>query len=756
MGLLRRRRHPHHLEPGVDGGVPVRRSTPEPEAGSSWAASLTISAFLMLASAFAILVGRPLFTDDAWWHLALGRAFAAQGPWLEADPLLHTSSAPPVPAAWLSDVLLYAASLPFGVVGLRVLHVLIVAAILAGAWLALRRQSHARSVASFGTALFLVFSAYRLSQLRPELATILACIALYVGLLQRRDVPSWTRVGGGAMLCGFWANLHPAFPLGPALIAAASFGSFAELWLRGAVRDSGLRERAWRLGWATLLAIGATFVNPMGGRAHLLYFGAGEEGPAVTLVADEWAPLDPFRLPVANMPPSPLVWLAFWVLAIATLCVVTVGLVRWRRDEDGRAGLANLDGALLPLALLGILAPLFAVRFLWLSLFPLLLLASAISRALEMRPKAHWVLASLALLLIPASHRFGDWPLLSSGVSRFTYLDPYDRWKYHGHAARFLRDSELEGNLYNSYFMGGFLGYWLSPRLRVFIDGSLHVSPQTMTDYFALQLNADGSRDFDATALLDRYGVDAYVGIGFPTPRLPNRPWRYTSRHLEGAPDWTLVFRSMQSAVYLRRNERNRENLLRIQRHYADAGVPFDPETGIDVARIVDEVPDRAIRDGLVPRHFEHLLHASQSESVQTRALNQLSPAYLALGLDERALEVDSQLLSLMPTAAAPRRRRLGALLRLDRVEQALAEAEALARLQARDSVSLGLIEAARRYAGLEPEERRVERSRLAVLTRAEASRLRASRAVSTPLSARRRTKRIVDVAVWGRNMDFE
>ena len=33
-----------------------------------------------------------------WWHLALGRAYAAQGPWLDADPLLYTATAAPAPA----------------------------------------------------------------------------------------------------------------------------------------------------------------------------------------------------------------------------------------------------------------------------------------------------------------------------------------------------------------------------------------------------------------------------------------------------------------------------------------------------------------------------------------------------------------------------------------------------------------------------------------------------------------------------------
>jgi hypothetical protein len=314
-------------------------------------------------------------------------------------------------------------------------------------------------------------------------------------------------------------------------------------------------------------------------------------------------------------------------------------------------------------------------------------------------------------------------------------LDPYDRWKYHGHVASFLRDSGIEGNLYNSYYMGGFLGYWLAPRLRVFIDGSLRIPPQVMTDYLSLQAKGGGSADFDATDLLDRYDVDAFVGIGFPTPPLPNRPWRFTARHLEGDPDWILAFRSMQSSVYLRRNERNAENIRRIQAYYAALEVPFDPNTGIDVARVVDESLDFALSHGLLPGNFERLVAASHSARLPGPAFSRLASAYLAVGLDERALNADSLLMRGQPMASAPRRRRIGALLRLDRAEEALAEAEQLARLQPGDALSRRLIDAARRYAKLDPAERHASLALLPVLSRPEARRLRDSRAPPTPLA---------------------
>jgi tetratricopeptide (TPR) repeat protein len=258
-----------------------------------------------------------------------------------------------------------------------------------------------------------------------------------------------------------------------------------------------------------------------------------------------------------------------------------------------------------------------------------------------------------------------------------------------------------------------------------------------MTDYLALQRNEGVPEDSSVGALLDRYEVDVYLGIGFPTPPLANRPRRYTVQHLEKDPDWMLVFRNMDSAVYLRKNDRNRENIERVEAYYARAGVNFDPEVGIDVARILDEAPDWASQHGLVPGNFGRLLSDWETYGASNSVADLIASAYLALGTDARALEIDEELVRRVPTAWGPRRRRIGALMRLGRVEEALEEAEQLAQLQPADPLSRALIEAARRQADLDPQERLASTSRLPVLTRGAARRLGALQIPPEPLSAR-------------------
>src|SRR4029453_10219306 len=71
-------------------------------------ATLGHGAAAVAAALLLLAAGQPLFTDDAWWHLALGRAFAERGPWLPEDPLLFAAASPPSPSAWLFALMLHA------------------------------------------------------------------------------------------------------------------------------------------------------------------------------------------------------------------------------------------------------------------------------------------------------------------------------------------------------------------------------------------------------------------------------------------------------------------------------------------------------------------------------------------------------------------------------------------------------------------------------------------------------------------------
>ena len=107
----------------------------------------------VLLALLLVAVGQPIFTDDLWWHLALGEAHASSGPWLSEDPLLYTAAGPPSSAAWLCDLALFGVLELLGFPGLRILHVLGVALSFALGWSLLRRASGSPRRSIFGPIL---------------------------------------------------------------------------------------------------------------------------------------------------------------------------------------------------------------------------------------------------------------------------------------------------------------------------------------------------------------------------------------------------------------------------------------------------------------------------------------------------------------------------------------------------------------------------------------------------------------------------
>jgi hypothetical protein len=693
---------------------------------------LVHAGFAALAALLLLAVGQPLYTDDAWWHIALGEAYASEGPWLDVDPLLFTAPGPPAPAAWLADVALFGVERAAGFPGLRIAHALAAAGILVLAWSLLRRASGSRFAASLGTGVFAALAAYRLVQLRPHLVTILATLVLYRLLLADRAPPSRRRIVIAAALLALWANAHGGFLLGPLLLAAGLAGLLLAAPLRPRAWAAGDRARALRIAAALGIGLLATLLNPNGVDQHLAYFAAGADTPSLMRVADEWLPFDPFRLPLRGLPPSPLAWGVFWALLAGTPLVALCALRQWRRGDrrGGSDAAAGVDPALVAVAMVSLAAPLLAVRFLWLGIFPLLLLAGGSHARLAdggaRNRVVSWTAAAAALLLLPGFVRLGEWPMISRAIPRSPsgYAQPYAVGKYYGHAVWMLRDAGLAGNLFNEYFMGGFLGFWLAPDLRSFVNGSLNVSQEAMRANLPIRERRGSEPGEDFLELLDRQRIDVFMGIRFPQLRSVHRPWFYTTGHLEHAPGWIPVFRNARSAVYLRTNERNRANLERVADYYARQEVPFDPSRGFDPERVIREARNWAVMHGLIPPYFEDLVAVSRGLEPERRrrALDHLASLYTALGLYERAIRIDRQLLRAEPDLIAPQRRRVWCLLRLDRTLEALEAAGSLAAAPSADALSHAIAAAASDSAAGGDVAARV--AQLPVFTQLEANRL--------------------------------
>jgi hypothetical protein len=684
---------------------------------------LTHAAALVVVGCLLAAVGQPIFTDDSWWHLALGRAYAEHGPWIAEDPLLFTAKGPPVPSAWLTDVALYGIERVAGFSGLRAAHVALVAAVLVLAWSLLRRAAASPQVASAAVAVFAAVSAYRFVQLRPHLLSMAVLLVMAHWLLDDRTTPSRGRVAAVVALFALWANLHAGFVLGPLLIGAGVAGLGFAAVLSPAGRER-FAPRAGALAWAGGLGAVATSLNPSGFEPHRAYLVAGIDSPALGAVVDEWSGINLFTLPAANLPPSPWVWVCAWLLTLSTLAIGIGAIRRWRRG-DAEAG---IDPALLGMSAASMLAMSQAVRFSWLAIFPLLLVAQAI-RQVPFRRRA-WGVAGVALLCCAAFFRIGDWPMISRGLSVTLegYARPYPTSKYFAQGVFFLADTGVEGRLFNEYSQGGFLGYWLAPNLRTFINGTLNV-PSEVIDSNQRLLRRRGAREGESfTDTLDRFGVDVAFGIRLPEVPRPNRPSHSTTAHLESTQGWVCVFRNLRSAIYLRANARNDANLDRVSAYYAAARVPFDRAAGFEPGRVVPGATDWALTHGVIPVGFARAEARSRgANNPQTRAaLERVASVEAALGLYDPAIRHDRRHLAMNPEYLPSRRRLVWSLLRARRYAEARDEADALVEAVPDDPFSVQIAEAAIRIGQVGSEEAAGIAARLPVFMRAQAVALRA------------------------------
>jgi hypothetical protein len=647
-----------------------------------------------------VLVGQPLYANDTWIHLALGEAFLTAGPYLSEDPALFAAPGPPSPNAWLGAASLAAALNGLGFTGLRLLHVLLVSGMGLLVWRLARRETRSRGGASLVLVGFILLSTWRLVQLRPDLYSMAATLGLWPLLFEPREGPGPKRILMAGALGALWANLHAAFLLGPLLVLGVALSLLALAALPFTRSEAPLdRRRGLRLLLAGGVMAAATLLNPLGPSAHWAYFGAGEGTLALGAVTDEWAPTHLFLPPPPNRPPSGAAWLLSW----ASLLAVAAGGLRVFRETRGGAssGADRLDPALFALSVAGLAAALLANRFLWMEIFALVVgvrMSGELLEAAANRRGVPLLARAAALGLVGAAAvglhlRQGDWPLVSRSLiaNATTYEAPYYGGRFNEFAVAFLAETGVSGRIYNPYPIGGFMSFWLAPRLEMSSSGTMNVEAEAMQDFLAIAERAPRRSGESYSALLDRHGLDLFLGTGLPIELIPGRRGPSQVPHLEAEPDWMLVYRSLRSAVYLRRGERNRGNLDRVALYYERAGVPFDRAArGLDLDRVLTQRPDWAIEQGLIPTDFEALVASARpraSGEAWIAEAHRLAMIYVTLGLYERALEVDGPLHAEgRPGRVAAMRRSLLCLLHLERDVEAQALANELDAVAARAS----------------------------------------------------------------------
>jgi hypothetical protein len=511
---LRRAALPESLSQGVTRSWATRR--PALTLDHVWLAAVLWFAFL--AGVLVDATGM-----DYWWTVKLGERLWATGQLPTADWLSFTASREPyVEQQWLAQAVLALVHQAGGPPLALLLRGIALALVTGGLFRACRRQGAPAWAAAWACALAVPLIVGG-AAIRPQLLAL----PLFTFFLLGTTVwcgRAWT-LAALPLAMALWANLHGSFPLGIALVGIALAGRGWEV--RGSWRGD---ETLRRLALLLALCLLAPLANPYGpGLVSWLvdYMMFNNGGQGLPALAQEWQPtslaalhgrlffLSAIVLAIVLVrvgPPSPadsLRLLVFGVLALQAVrstawwALVWVPVLAWglsrlpwpghgagASSTESRRGVPALNalliGGLLVLAVLGL--P-------WL------------------RPRG--------LLYSPERWPITD-PKDPVAVAEFVATLP---------AAR----------LYNDLNWGGYLGWRLAPRQRVFVDARYQLyTPHLFRDYFAIAGARPGWAD-----LLAAYKIDALV-----VSRTTQAPLLAAA---EADGSWRAVYCDAEAAVYVPR-----------------------------------------------------------------------------------------------------------------------------------------------------------------------------------------------------------
>lgn len=411
-----------------------------------------------------------LFRDsDTGWHIRIGEQILDRGAVPRTDPFSFTREGRPwIAWEWLSDAALGVTHRLAGLPGVALLSATVIAAT-ALASIALALGLGANFFLAAGGAALLLGSTSIHWLARPHVFSWLLALTFVAAAESRSRDGKQGPLPAMPLVSALWANVHPSFLLGPAILGIYAAGHLLR-------RE---RKPARDLAVVSLISLAATFANPYGWRLHAHVFSYLRN----TYLMDR---ISEFRSFSFHSPG------AFFVEGFL-LVAAAGGLVALRRRAYPQA---LLTFALLHMAL-------YSARHL---------------------PTAAVILLPLSLSWITAELRAMPGPRLSDFLAYSDRLRAWDRriigvaplvlavllaaaglaWKagsagfdpqtFPVQAAGFFEGRENQVRLFARDQWGGYLIYRFGGRLKVFVDGR---------------------SDFYGNDFLERYGQVADVKPGW-------------------------------------------------------------------------------------------------------------------------------------------------------------------------------------------------------------------------------------------------
>jgi hypothetical protein len=442
--------------------------------------------------------------NDLWGHLLAGGDILARGAIPRVDPYSYTVAGQPwVNHEWLSQVVLAAVYRGGGAPALLLCKFAVATATFLAVFKSVRDRAPLPHIWG-GVGLLAIAVLARGFAIRPQIFTY-GGAALTLALLDhygrgRRHV-LWLF----PVLFAVWANMHGGFVLGLAI-----FGAFASARVLVAAGRSFAPLLAW------LASAAVTAVNPWGPSLLAYIWNETRRAHPITEWQAVW--------------PSGGEHFAF--LAMGALFVATLPFARRWRQDGWQAALALAVGV-------------FALRHQRHT--PVFALCAAAPLAAQLQEAAHWLAQRSAFSLGTASRRLVGAALIGLAAVQLTLTGlrvardrlqiVFDPTEYPTEAVQALRQAEASGNLAVPLDWGAYVLWFLSPRMKVSLDGRFAtVFPEhVVEDNFDFFSGAPGWR-----RLLERYPTQAaLVPADSPCP-------------IGTLPEWHVVFESPVARIYAR------------------------------------------------------------------------------------------------------------------------------------------------------------------------------------------------------------
>lgn len=428
-----------------------------------------LAALSFVAAAAFLFFFRPIQDDDAWLHFAAGRWILEHGTIPRTD--MFTCTAPGVPYVdheWLAQVLFESVRRIAGLEGFRVL----IALCGAFCYVIFARSALAAGAsprAAAGGALTSLLLQWHVARARPQALT-LVCVALlvYYFIIKPRP-PARRPFLAFSLIIIFWANVHAACVIAPALLAAAAVGA----WI------SGLAARARDLWIWTALSAALLCVNPYGIQVYTYAL----ETQGLAALIPEWKPLvsllfDPVERARASAGSDfrTQVILA-GALAAATIAGAAFIILQKRKAPADNDTIPAAAATLSVLSVVMALLPFQANRHALFIMIPTAFATASVSlfagrsrTAATSAACAGWLAIVVVAtgLVRDVDYRLANYNTFPGGYFANTWppASPVG-------SVRFIQKAHLDGNCWSRPSWGGYLLYHLYPGVRVSYDGRI-------------------------------------------------------------------------------------------------------------------------------------------------------------------------------------------------------------------------------------------------------------------------------------------